>query len=74
MTAMRPRLSGRSSRSGDSLRMPTAGEGVERDEQLAHLRDEGCKEAQGFLIGVPLPAREIPGLLAHFHLGEPQTA
>lgn len=59
---------------GDSLRMPTAGEGVERDEQLAHLRDEGCKEAQGFLIGVPLPAREIPGLLAHFHLGEPQTA
>ena len=38
-------------------------EGVETAEQLAVLRDLGCEEAQGFLIGRPLPARELVGVL-----------
>ena len=42
-----------------SLGMLTCAEGVETDEQLAALRDEGCSEVQGFLFGRPMPAREF---------------
>jgi EAL domain-containing protein (putative c-di-GMP-specific phosphodiesterase class I) len=59
---------------GVSLRMPTTAEGVEREEQLAHLRKEGCTEAQGFVFSAPRPASEISGLLERFHLGAPQAA
>jgi diguanylate cyclase (GGDEF)-like protein/PAS domain S-box-containing protein len=33
-------------------------EGVETEEQLAFLREQGCDEVQGFLLGVPAP--ELP--------------
>ena len=42
-----------------SLGMLTCAEGVETDEQLAALRDEGCSEVQGYLFGKPMPAREF---------------
>jgi predicted signal transduction protein with EAL and GGDEF domain len=48
---------------GNSLGMSTTAEGVETEEQLQRLRDEGCTEAQGFLISKPKPAREIKDLL-----------
>jgi diguanylate cyclase (GGDEF)-like protein len=38
---------------GASLDMPVLAEGVETEAQLARLRQEGCTEAQGFLLGRP---------------------
>jgi diguanylate cyclase (GGDEF)-like protein len=42
----------------------TAAEGVENDEQLRHVKAEGCTEVQGFIFSKPLPACEVPALLA----------
>lgn len=42
----------------------TTAEGVETDDQLTHVRAEGCTEGQGYTFGMPLPASEIPALLA----------
>jgi len=49
---------------GRSLGMATTVEGVETEGQLQAVRREGCAEAQGFLFSRPLPADEVPGLLA----------
>jgi len=38
-------------------------EGVETQEQLEFLRDEGCDEVQGYLISKPLPATELARFL-----------
>ena len=48
----------------NSLGMTTTAEGVETETQLAALRAEGCTEAQGYLFSKPVPASEIPRLLA----------
>jgi EAL domain-containing protein (putative c-di-GMP-specific phosphodiesterase class I) len=39
-----------------SLGLACVAEGIERPEQLEHLRALGCDFVQGFLLGVPLPA------------------
>lgn len=47
---------------GKSLDMEVTAEGVERPEQMALLQQEGCSHLQGFLLGRPGCARDIPGL------------
>ncbi|MGB5569445.1 MAG: EAL domain-containing protein [Sedimenticolaceae bacterium] len=48
---------------GHTLQMSIVAEGVETEEQLAFLLDEGCEEAQGYLFSMPLPAEELSSLL-----------
>jgi diguanylate cyclase (GGDEF)-like protein/PAS domain S-box-containing protein len=40
---------------GRGLKVPLIAEGVETQEQLEFLREAGCEEAQGYLIGAPRP-------------------
>jgi diguanylate cyclase (GGDEF)-like protein len=48
---------------GQSLGMATTAEGVETEEQLAAVREQGCSEVQGFLFSPPLPASGVDALL-----------
>ncbi len=41
---------------GQCLNVATVAEGVETEEQLAHLRKEGCTQMQGYLFARPQPA------------------
>jgi diguanylate cyclase (GGDEF)-like protein/PAS domain S-box-containing protein len=43
--------------------LTTTAEGVENDEQLAYLKDNGCTEGQGYLFSEAIPAAAIPALL-----------
>jgi EAL domain-containing protein (putative c-di-GMP-specific phosphodiesterase class I)/GGDEF domain-containing protein len=49
---------------GKSLKLKIVAEGVETESQLEFLRVLECDEAQGFLIGRPMPAAEARALLA----------
>lgn len=42
-----------------SLNIPVLAEGVETDEHITFLRDEGCTQVQGFLFGKPGPRSGI---------------
>ena len=50
-----------------ALNLPVIGEGVETAQQLDFLRDNGVQAAQGFLLGRPMPAREVPTWLGDSH-------
>jgi diguanylate cyclase (GGDEF)-like protein len=50
---------------GHSLGMSTTAEGVETEEQLRAVREQGCNEVQGFLFSPPLEATQIFSLLAN---------
>jgi diguanylate cyclase (GGDEF)-like protein len=43
--------------------LSTVGEGVEREEQRACLRENGCVEGQGYLFSKAIPASEVAVLL-----------
>ena len=51
---------------GASLGMRTTAEGVETPAQLERLREDGCTEAQGYLLGRPAPASALPGVIGGF--------
>ena len=42
-----------------TLGMVTTAEGVEREDQLAELKREGCTEVQGYLFSRPMPVGQI---------------
>ena len=48
---------------GQSLGMSTTAEGIETEEQLAAVRQQGCNEVQGFLFSPPLPASGVAELI-----------
>ncbi len=47
-----------------SLRLKVVAGGVERQDELAFLRREGCGDYQGFLFSPPVPAEDMERLLA----------
>lgn len=47
-----------------SLGVDTVAEGVETEVQAAALRRMGCRNAQGYLFGRPMPARELDDRVA----------
>ncbi len=49
---------------GQTLRMEVLAEGIEREEQLARLRELGCRLGQGFYFSPPVPASVAEGLLS----------
>jgi diguanylate cyclase (GGDEF)-like protein/PAS domain S-box-containing protein len=49
---------------GHSLGMTVVSEGVETTTQLDYLRSQGCDMVQGFLFSRPVPADQIPAMLA----------
>ncbi len=42
-----------------ALNIPVTAEGIENARQAAILRDTGCDQLQGYLVGKPMSAREI---------------
>jgi diguanylate cyclase (GGDEF)-like protein/PAS domain S-box-containing protein len=48
---------------GHGLDMSIVAEGVETQEQLSFLADQGCDAVQGYFIGRPLPITQYSGLI-----------
>jgi diguanylate cyclase (GGDEF)-like protein len=48
---------------GHSLGMSTTAEGVETEEQLKAVREQGCNEVQGFLFSPPLEGDQVDAML-----------
>ena len=45
-----------------SVGLQVTAEGVESEQQLQVLRENGCDEAQGYFLGMPGPAAQISAL------------
>ena len=62
---------------GHTLNMDVTAEGVETAAQASALRDMKCDDAQGYLYGLPMPAKDIPIFLlktAAKEMGRPTSA
>ena len=57
-----------------SLGMRTLAEGVETAEQMTMLRVINCDQAQGFYLGRPTPASDVPAVIARLSQGGAKTA
>lgn len=58
-------------RMAQALGIQTTAEGVETQEQLDFLREQGCDEAQGYLFSRPVPAEQISELLCAYQPWSP---
>lgn len=54
---------------GQKLNLRVIAEGVENEQQLAFLRENGCDEIQGFYISKPIPAGQFADMLRSDALG-----
>jgi diguanylate cyclase len=52
----------------EHLQLTTVAQGVEREDDLDHLRAAHCDRAQGFLLAPPAPAETVTRLLAEGQL------
>jgi EAL domain-containing protein (putative c-di-GMP-specific phosphodiesterase class I) len=50
----------------NGLGLRALAEGIETEDQWRFLQDTECRLGQGFLFSRPVPALEIPGLIARF--------
>ncbi len=50
----------------DALEMSTTAEGVETEEELAKIRQLGCKKIQGYYFGRPMTAHDAQAMFATF--------
>lgn len=48
---------------GHTMGLKVVGEGIETPQQLSFLQELDCDEAQGFMLGIPMPASELNVLL-----------
>ena len=55
-------------RMAQALDIRTTAEGVETQEQLDFLREQGCDEAQGYYFSRPVPAPQLEAFLRSHHL------
>ena len=55
---------------GKTLGMKVTAEGVETRKQLKFLEDEGCDTIQGYLVGRPMRAEQIPEVLSQYNDGK----
>lgn len=49
------------------MALKVVAEGVETRDQVVHLKVAGCDMVQGYHLGRPMPAEDLPGFLEHFH-------
>ncbi len=49
---------------GQGLGLDLVAEGVETEAQLRFLREQGCREIQGYLISKPIPAHQLEAWLS----------
>ena len=59
---------------GKSLAIPVLAEGVESEMQLSILRDEGCDEVQGFLLGRPEKLADVLARQNNQNTRKPKSA
>ena len=59
---------------GSGLGMSTTAEGIETEEQMSRLADEGCTEVQGYLFSKPIEADRISHYLEHLQHGMQQAS
>ncbi|MCB1877405.1 MAG: EAL domain-containing protein [Chromatiales bacterium] len=59
---------------GESLGMTTTAEGIENELQLDYLVDEGCQQAQGFMLGRPMPLGQAEAIIRDQHVSLARSA
>jgi EAL domain-containing protein (putative c-di-GMP-specific phosphodiesterase class I) len=59
---------------GHGLEMSIVAEGVETQEQLSFLSEEGCDAVQGYFLGKPLPIGQYAALVGRGAVSELDAA